>query len=72
MQLNPSLHEYFTSDKIVLKGVKTHDSRYKKGSWNQAPVRTFKVIFFVRFDSLLPSQQFFSYVRTGLPGLNQY
>ena len=32
MQLNPSLHEYFTSDKIVLKGVKTHDSRYKKGS----------------------------------------
>ena len=25
-----------------------------------------------RFDSLRPSQQFFSYVRTGLPGLNQY
>ena len=23
------------------------------------------------FDSLHPSQQFFSYVRTGLPGLNQ-
>ena len=24
------------------------------------------------FDSLCPSQQFFSYVGTGLPGLNQY
>ena len=29
-------------------------------------------ILFVRFDSLCPSQQFFSYVRTGAPGLNQY
>ena len=27
MQLNPSLHENFISDKIVLKCVKTHDSR---------------------------------------------
>ena len=27
---------------------------------------------FVRFDSLRPSQQFFSYVRTSIPGLNQY
>ena len=27
---------------------------------------------FVWFDSLRPSQQFFSYVRMGLPGLNQY
>ena len=27
---------------------------------------------FVWFDSLRPSQQSFSYVRTGLPGLNQY
>ena len=27
---------------------------------------------FVRFDSLHPSQQFFTRVRTGLPGLNQY
>ena len=27
---------------------------------------------FVWFDSLYPSQQFFSYVRTGLPRLNQY
>ena len=26
---------------------------------------------FVCSDSLRPSQQFFSYVRTGLPGLNQ-
>ena len=26
-QLNPSLHVYFISDKIVLKCVKTHDSR---------------------------------------------
>ena len=24
------------------------------------------------FDSLHPSQQFFSHVRTGFPGLNQY
>ena len=24
------------------------------------------------FDSLRPSQQFFSHVRTGYPGLNQY
>ena len=29
-------------------------------------------LFFVCFDSLRPSQQSFSYVRTGLPGLNQY
>ena len=27
---------------------------------------------FCLFDSLRPSQQFFSYVRMGLPGLNQY
>ena len=27
---------------------------------------------FVSFDSLLPSQQFFSHVGTGLPGLNHY
>ena len=27
---------------------------------------------FVGFDSLHPSQQFFSYVRMSLPGLNQY
>ena len=30
------------------------------------------VCLFVLFDSLHPSQQFFSYVGTGLPGLNQY
>ena len=29
-------------------------------------------VLFVSFDSLLPSQQFFIYVGTGLPGLNQY
>ena len=28
-------------------------------------------ILFVCFDSLHPSQQFFSYVGTGFPGLNQ-
>ena len=28
--------------------------------------------WFVWFDSLHPSQQFFSYVGMGLPGLNQY
>ena len=27
---------------------------------------------FVWFDSLRPSQQFFSYAGMGLPGLNQY
>ena len=27
---------------------------------------------FAGFDSLRPSQQFFSYVGMGLPGLNQY
>ena len=31
-----------------------------------------KFILFVWFDSLRPSQHFFSYVRPGLPGLNQY
>ena len=30
------------------------------------------VCLFVCFDSLRPSQQFFSHVGTGLPGLNQY
>ena len=30
-----------------------------------------KVLFFL-FDYLHPSEQFFSYVETGLPGLNQY
>ena len=29
-------------------------------------------VLFVCFESLHPSQQFFSYVETGLPGLNQY
>ena len=29
-------------------------------------------LLFVLFDSLHPSQQFFSNVGTGLPGLNQY
>ena len=29
-------------------------------------------VLFVSFDSLQPSQQFFSYVGMGLPGLNQY
>ena len=29
-------------------------------------------VLFVLFDSLRPSQQFFSYVGTGLPGLTQY
>ena len=30
------------------------------------------IVIFVLLDSLRPSQQFFSYVGTGLPGLNQY
>ena len=32
----------------------------------------YKLAEFVCFDSLHPSQQFFSHVRTGLSGLNQY
>ena len=31
-----------------------------------------EILFVVRFDSLRLSQQYFSYVRTCLPGLNQY
>ena len=31
----------------------------------------FRPCLFVCFDSLHPSQQFFSHDRTGLPGLNQ-
>ena len=31
-----------------------------------------KVLLFVLFDSLRPGQQFFSYVGTDLPVLNQY
>ena len=31
-----------------------------------------QLILFIWFDSLRPSQQFFSYAGTGLPGLNQY
>ena len=51
----------------------------KLGIFNAA-VMSFKAIlknkilmkfFFVWFDSLRSSQQFFSYVLTGLPGLNQ-
>ena len=30
------------------------------------------IYLFVLIDSLSPSQQFSSYVETGLPGLNQY
>ena len=30
------------------------------------------LFFYVWFDSVRPSQQFFSYVKTGLPGLKQY
>ena len=30
------------------------------------------LLFFFLFESLHPSQQFFSYVGMGLPGLNQY
>ena len=32
----------------------------------------YKKCLFVYFDSLRPSQYFFSHVGTGLPGLNQY
>ena len=32
----------------------------------------FKLFVFVCFDALRPSQQSFSYVGTGLSGLNQY
>ena len=32
----------------------------------------YKPVEFVCFDSLHPSQQFFSHARTGLSGLNQY
>ena len=35
------------------------------------PIITVKLMLSA-FDSLCPSQQFFSYVETGLPGLNQY
>ena len=35
-------------------------------------VAEFKESTFVCFDYLHPSQQAFSYVRTGLSGLNQY
>ena len=35
-------------------------------------VKTRCVCIFFLFDSLHPYQQFFSYVRTGLPGLTQY
>ena len=31
-----------------------------------------QVSYSVWFDTLCPSQQFFSYVEMGLPGLNQY
>ena len=31
-----------------------------------------QINFLIWFDSLQPSQQFFSYVGTGLPELNQY
>ena len=33
---------------------------------------SFQFCLFVWFDSLHPSPQIFSYVGTGLPGLNQY
>ena len=31
VQINPSIHIYLISDKIVLKCVKTHDSRIENG-----------------------------------------
>ena len=34
--------------------------------------KIYSFCLFVLFDSLHPSQHFFSYVLTGLPGLNQY
>ena len=34
-------------------------------------IKVFIVCLFVSFDSVRSSQQFFSYVGTGLPGLNQ-
>ena len=41
--------------------------------WNsQYHVMVDKSISCFCFYSLLPSQQFFSHIRTGLPGLNQY
>ena len=33
---------------------------------------TLMFVLFVWYDSLIPSQQFFSHVIMGLPGLNQY
>ena len=35
VQLNPSLHVYFISDKIVLKCVKTHDSRIQTAHFHR-------------------------------------
>ena len=40
--------------------------------WKQSDLHLRCLFLFVCFDSLRPSQQSFSYARTGLPGLTQY
>ena len=57
--------------------MKNHSCEFAADEWirliNQAKeIDPTCFCFFVWFDSLHLSQQFFSYVRTGFPGLNQY
>ena len=42
-----------------------------RGRYSAAISYTFDILF-VCFDALCPSQQIFSHVEMGLPGLNQY
>ena len=71
------LKEIF-SEKLILKNIR----RQKKNMKNFPACKELNTVtdfaqldfkcLFVCFDSLHSSQQFFSHVRTGLPGLNQF
>ena len=58
---------YTLIDSYTVKPVLSGHSKIGKTSLNG---KWFRCLFW--FDSLRPSQQLFSYVRMGLPGLNQY
>ena len=65
------------SKMLILKNISRGQQKHEKWPSMQSmqPGTIFFLYlfwFFFLFDSLRPSQQFFSYVGTGLPGLNQY
>ena len=65
-----TLHAVLMQPYVVLAVIKPVSCSSQLSMKFIIPINIF--CHFVRFDSLRPSHHFFSYVGTGLPGLNQY